>query len=107
MGRCGRDRSRGGSGGRRSGYGLPDGRDGLVDHGADLTGHALDGPAEVLHESTDDATLLRRCLCGGGRAGSEHEREQHEGSGDPDAREDDPEQRAPGVAQRLVHALTS
>jgi hypothetical protein len=83
---------------------------------SDPTGDALDGVAEAVDDPADQPALLRRvglqCLLGGrggrrGRTSAEHQREQHEGSGDADAEHDVPDHRAPGCAQRLVHALTS
>jgi hypothetical protein len=81
---------------------------------SDPAGDAVDGVAEALDQATDQPTLLRllglgcgRGRRGRGRAGSEDECEQHEGSGDPDTEDGVPDDRAPGCAQRLVHALTS
>jgi len=80
----------------------------------DASGDAVDGVAEALDQATDQPALLRlltlgcgRGRRGRGRAGAQDEREQHEGSSDPDAEDGVPDNRAPGCAQRLVHALTS
>jgi len=81
---------------------------------SDLAGDPVDGVADALDQSPDQAAVLRLLGLGSagrgvrrGRSGPEHQGEQHEGSGDADAEDGVPDDRAPGCTHRLVHALTS